>query len=206
MSGPVPWRRCEDRRHRDTRAGGDHRPRPRADSDAGRTLARGSADAADSGRDHRRHAARGPFPRAAAQALGRLRDGLNTFYDIELALAEGDMSTGVDLRRVRRASLVHGDAGGPGRAGGLGRRQLASDLLVAHARGQGDRRRRRLSAQRPLEICELLRPLRLGAARRPGRGSRRRRRTGASSSCRGRTTRPSTPGRSPACRAPAAGT
>ncbi len=90
---------------------------------------------------------------------------LNTFYEIQLALAEGDMSTawiyGVSgvhpwfmaLLDDRAAQEVwHGDTAA----------LICSSLMPAG-----------------LAICELLRALRLGTARRPGRHRQRRTARGA---------------------------
>ena len=84
---------------------------------------------------------------------------LNTFYEVQLALAEGDMSTawiyGVSgvhpwfmaLLDDRAAQEVWGpDSSHP-------------DLLVPHAGRQGRGRRVRLSSRRALEIRQLLRSL-----------------------------------------------
>ena len=57
---------------RRARAGRDHCSRARTDPDPCQTLARRQTPAPRSGRDHRGHAACRFFPRAAAQALGRL--------------------------------------------------------------------------------------------------------------------------------------
>ena len=99
---------------------------------------------------------------------------LHTFYEVQLALAEGDMSTawiyGVSgvhpwfmaLLDDRAAQEVWGNDSST---------LICSSLMPA---GKATSSRGRLSSQRTLAICELLRPLRLGIARRPGRRRRRR--------------------------------
>ena len=99
---------------------------------------------------------------------------LSTFYEVQLAFAEGDMSTawiyGVSgvhpwfmaLLDDRAAQEVWRDDTST---------LICSSLMPA---GKATRGRGRLSPERALEVRELLRPLRLGAARRPGRRRRRR--------------------------------
>src|SRR5262249_9726701 len=147
----------------------DHCPRTRDDPRACPTLARGPAPAPNSGRDHRRHAARRLFPRAAAQALGRLRNGSSYLLRDPARARRRRYVDRLDLWRVGLASLVHGIARRSRRARGLAQRYVRSDLLVADARRPGHACRGRLPPERALEICELLRALRLGAARRHGR-------------------------------------
>ena len=129
---------------------------------------------------------------------------LGVFYDIELALAEGDMSTGwiYGVSGVHPWFMAILEDRAQEVWGGDNTRLICSSLMPAGKATAAD------GGYRPSGRwqCELLRPLRLGAARRPGRGRRRTPPHGRIFWCRGRTTRPSTPGRSPARRAPAAGT
>ena len=149
------------------RAGGGDRPRAGDDPDARRPLARRAAGAADPGRDHRRHAARRFLPRAAAQALGRLRDGPRhllrgpararpkaTCRPPGSTACSGVHPWFMALLDDRAAQEVWGRDTST---------LICSSLMPA---GKAARGRRRLSAERPLALRELLRALRLGAARR----------------------------------------
>ncbi len=130
---------------------------------------------------------------------------LHTFYEIQLALAEGDMSTAwiYGVLGVHPWFLAVLDDRAAHDVWGGGQFDLG--LLLVDARRQGDGRRRRLSAERPLALRQRLRAWRLGLARRNGRvGDRRARRKAASSSCRARITAPSMVGTCPAYRGQAA--
>ena len=99
---------------------------------------------------------------------------LPTFYEIQFALAQGDMSTawiyGVSGVHPWFMALLEDRAAD----GSAGQRQLRIDLLLTDARRKSRRRAWRVSSERALEICELLRTLPLGAARRHGRHGHRR--------------------------------
>ena len=122
---------------------------------------------------------------------------IHTYFEVQMALGEGDMSVAwvygvvgvhpwlVALYDDRAAHDIWGKDDST---------LICSSLMPVGAAQAG---RRRLSPQRPLEIRQRLRALRLGVPRRHAAG-RRRWRSGASSWCRAATTRSSTPG---TCRA-----
>ena len=165
-SGAMGVEAARDISARHAASGRTDRPRPRDDAGARRPLAGATQAAPGPAEDRRRHAGGRVLPRAAAQALGRLRDGPAHVLRHPARARRGRHVDRLDLRRAGRASLVHGAAGRPRRAGGVGRRHLDTDLLVADAGRQGHRDRRRLPPQRPLALRQRLRALRLGAARR----------------------------------------
>src|SRR5579875_1656363 len=85
---------------------------------------------------------------------GGLELDLRTYFEVQLALAEGDISAG----------WIYGVVGVPPWL--LALRYDDADLFVAGADGEGDARRGRLSFERALEILERVRALQLGVPRR----------------------------------------
>ena len=147
-------------------------------------------------------------PASSSCSSRRRYDGLESdpvdFYTAVKEIAGACGSTGWVSSGRRRPPLAGRAVRRRGPAGGVGRGHRHPPLVVVRPDRQGGAHRRRLHAERPLELLLRLRPLPVGAARRPGvqrRGPGRRLPDlhGAARA----TTRSRTSGTSSACAAPA---
>ena len=89
-----------------------------------------------------------------------------TYWEVQLALGEGYMSTAWVYGVVGLHPWLMGLYRRPRRAGCVGQGRHHAHLLLADAGGHGDACAGRLPAQRPLEVLQRLRALRLGVSRR----------------------------------------
>ena len=124
-----------------------------------------------------------------------------TYFEIQLALGEGCMSTAWVYGVVGLHPWLMGLFDDRAAQRGVGQGRRDADLLLADAGRQGGAGAGRLPPERALEILQRLRPLRLGLSRRELGGGGRQPSTAASFSCRAATTRSSTPGTSPGLKA-----
>ncbi len=184
--------------------------RPRAGDDPGAAQARRARREGQAHRqgNHRGDAGGGTVPRAAAEALGRLRAADRHLLRCRDGAGRRRHVGRLGLRRGRHASVGAVAVRRSRRERRLGQGSLDADLVVADAV-----RRCEAGARRPPGL-RAAGAIRAAASTATGRFSARRSkataqaaiRTAVSSSCRARTTRSSTPGTSRASRAPAATT